>query len=361
MFVSKQKNQEKRLLISINLIRAIASLGVLFYHQHLGMLLIRYTSLNIFWVIDSFGAYYAVPLFFLVSGYCIHLSNIKHVKNNESLPLAKYYKRRLIRIYPPYIFALITTLILNYYLDKGRPFPDTNDLIIHILAFQGFFVASFNSINVVLWTISIELAFYLIYPLFYYIRLKYSLNIALLFTLIISVISISYFTLKGNNTLPQNYFVLNLWCAWCCGAYLADKKSFNDNKYSYSLYHKFIYVLITICLIILEIVNNPTFFIILYQFRILIWTVPIIFLLSKETWLKSNWNLFVRIVSSIGLSSYSLYLLHSPLINLKNYIANTYFVNNIQSSLMLIGFILIPLFTWFIYLIFEKPFIKKGS
>src|SRR6185312_2632461 len=229
-------------IIGIDLLRAFAALGVFYYHSHLGAMLAKYTGIRFFNVTDGFGAMYAVPLFFLISGYCIHASNIKYLKTNASLPLKKYYKRRLLRIYPAYFAALIVAIGVNYYTSPNYKL-NGNDFLIHCLSLQGFSVFYFNTINLVLWTITIELAFYAIYPVFYYTRLRYGLNYSLAFVFVVSCLSIFYFQLKGNITPPQRFWVLNLWFAWCCGAFLADKKMIQHtrfNKPTYLLIYGFI-------------------------------------------------------------------------------------------------------------------------
>jgi peptidoglycan/LPS O-acetylase OafA/YrhL len=82
-----------RSFISIDIARAMAALGVFYYHQHIGSLLAKYSGVEWLKLTDSFGASYAVPLFFLISGYCIHLSNLKYVRAGRALPLREYYRR----------------------------------------------------------------------------------------------------------------------------------------------------------------------------------------------------------------------------------------------------------------------------
>src|SRR5476649_2570770 len=101
-------------IIAIDLLRALAALGVFYYHNRAGSMIAKYSGLSFFNYTDAFGATYAVPLFFLISGYCIHASNIKYVKANQSLPLKEYYKRRFLRIYPPYFVALLFAIGVNY-------------------------------------------------------------------------------------------------------------------------------------------------------------------------------------------------------------------------------------------------------
>jgi len=341
-------------------LRALAALGVLFYHQHVGGLLAQYSGIPLFTKIDVFGANYAVPLFFLISGYCIHLSNIIYLKKNQNLPLKKYYIKRLLRIYPPYILALLFSIIVNH-MTTASVNPSLTDVIIHVFVLQGFFQSSFNSINVVLWTISIELAFYLIYPIFYYLRSRYSLNLALLFSFTISSSCIIGYYLKTDlYYAAQKYFVLNLWFAWCCGAYLADKKTFSNNDLTKPLY-KLIYLFIVLFFVLSLNFNYPALSIIYYQFDILIWTGPLLFLISKEHWFEINQVLFIRVITYIGLSSYSLYLLHEPLIYLKNFLVHKYIPVRFQFAFICAGFGLVPFLAWLNYIIVERPFMRLTS
>jgi len=344
-------------IITIDLLRALAALGVFTYHTHAGALLARYSGLHFLAYTDALGAFYAVPLFFLISGYCIHASNIKYIKANVALPLKQYYLRRFLRIYPPYLFALLFALAVNYFA-SGAYKPDLIDFFVHLFSLQGFTVAYFNSINVVLWTISIELAFYAIYPLFYYVRFKYNLNYALLFTFIISCISIAYFQINGHITIAERFCVFNLWFAWCCGAFLADKKMLNPGDLKQPVYLVFYLV---ICVIFACLKYFPTgLFIMSDQFSILMWTAPMLFIISKENWFRKHKSLWViRIGAAIGLSSYSLYLLHEPLIYLKNFAAHEFLPARLQMPAMILGLFIIPVITWYSFKFIEKPFISR--
>ncbi len=343
-------------IIAIDLLRALAALGVFTYHNHIGAFLAKYSGLSFISYTDVLGAIYAVPLFFLISGYCIHASNVKYLKANVALPLKEYYRRRFLRIYPPYLFALLFAIVINYITAADK--PAGVDLLVHLFSLQGFTVPYFNTINVVLWTISIELAFYAIYPVFYFIRFRYSLNYALLFTFIITCISIGYFQISGNITISQRFCVFNLWFAWCCGAFLADKKMLGPGDLKQPVYRVF-YVVILLIFVGLKFIPNGVF-IISDQFTILIWTAPMMFLISKENWLRERKNLWViKITAAIGLSSYSLYLLHEPLIALKNFLAHKYLPEKFQLFGVILGIFIIPVITWYSFKFIEKPFISR--
>lgn len=353
---AKDLSHKKQTFISIDILRAIAALGVFYYHLHIGYLLSKYLHFPLIGLTDNFGSTYAVPLFFLISGYCIHLSNIKYIKLCQSLPLKEYYKRRILRLYPPYITALgisigIQWLIYNtHFLAK--------DVFIHLILLQGFSVTYFNSINLVLWTISIELAFYIIYPLFYHIRINYSLKASMFFAAITSTVCIVYFSTQPSISVVQKYLVLNIWFAWCCGAYLADVYSLNKQQLNKTIY-KIMYVIIVIAFVLVKLFYRPYLLIIDYQLDILIWTAPLIFILKLEPWFIKIHSLPLKILSLIGISGYSLYLLHEPLIELKNYTAHKFLPVKLQPAGVFIGIFIIPVICWFSYRYIEKPFMRQ--
>lgn len=356
------ENTNKSNLIGIDIARAFASIGVFYFHQSVGVLVMKQTGIKFFSYIDYFGAYFAVPLFFLISGYCIHFSNLKFIQSNTTFSLSGYYKRRITRIYPPYISALVIAVILNS-ADKVRHLPSPVNALIHLLCLQGFTLKYFFAINLVLWTISVELAFYLIYPIFFYIRKRYSLNIAMFFSFLVSAISISYFIISNNYAMPQFYCFSNIWFAWCCGAFMADKLYFESkslNNWRFAV----IYVVILIAFagfMSLHVNYKSAIGLIGYQLKILVWTGPLLFLFSKETWLRKQHSAILNIIRAIGLSSYSLYLLHEPLIIFKNFVVNTYLPPGIRTTGFIVSILIIPAIAWLHYYYLEKPFITKKT
>jgi len=344
-------------LVSIDILRAVAALGVFYYHQHIGAALAHYSGMNWLQSTDSFGAVYAVPLFFLISGYCIHLSNIKYLKNKQALPLKEYYRRRFLRIYPPYLAALAFSIPIESIIHPNMVITKGN-LFAHIFLLQGFIATYFRAYNVVLWTISIEIAFYILYPLFYYLRLRYSLKHALLFALGVSSISILFFSIKGSISNPERFCVFNIWFSWCCGAFLADKMILKNEDFK-KLIYRVLYAIIFFLFILMKIPQSSTWRLIKDQTDILIWTAPLIFMISKEKWFVNSRSPIVKLLSAIGLSSYSLYLFHEPLIKLKNYLVHALLPLKLQPAGILLGFLFIPLLTWFSFLYIEKPFLAR--
>ena len=65
-------------------------------------------------LVSSFG-YIGVFLFFVISGFCIHLQWCRSRSINEqgSVAFGKFWKRRIRRLYPPYFIVLVIFVSLT--------------------------------------------------------------------------------------------------------------------------------------------------------------------------------------------------------------------------------------------------------
>ena len=71
----------------------------------------------------SLRLWIGVPVFFVISGYCISAAADAH-RERAGRPLRTFFARRLRRIYPPYWFVLIATMAIVAVVDvaiEGRP------------------------------------------------------------------------------------------------------------------------------------------------------------------------------------------------------------------------------------------------
>lgn len=349
--------------ITIDILRGFAASTVFIYHYGLSSMLIklfRITGLEIF---SKIGASYAVPLFFLISGFCIHLSQLKQcsISGSNELKFWPYIKRRLWRIYPTYLIIFLFACAVSSI--EGTHIS-VSDFFIHIFVFQGFSVKYFNSINLVLWTITIEMLFYLIYPIWYLMRNKLGLNQALLVAFITSGISCSIINLFFDyNHLPSRYFVLNIWGAWCFGAWLCEQLVVNHKNLFADKAWWFTGILLFVLFYILQ--PYSWFKIASYNISIVLWgwfLVPF-FLLENAIQVSKNRIVIVitKIVVAIGLSSYSLYMLHEPLMMLRNSLLKNVTSNGLRIFLGGIWFFLTFIVAWLSYQLFEKPFLSYRS
>jgi peptidoglycan/LPS O-acetylase OafA/YrhL len=157
--------------------------------------------------------------FFVVSGFCIHLS---YARNSKWLP---FFWRRFWRIWPPYFIALLLFFVSDLALGQLRNYP-IFQLFSHSLLIHNFWSHTHFAINPSFWSIAVEAQLYLIYPLLIVMQSRsgwrYSLLIALgieIFlnlgaSLIFHATSITFPRLLGQG--PFAY-----WFSWSIGAWIA--------------------------------------------------------------------------------------------------------------------------------------------
>lgn len=120
-----------------------------------------------------------VPLFFVISGFILSLPFAKWRLNGEKkVRLRNYYLRRVTRLEPPYIIALIIFFIANvwilnkYSFDSLLPHFFASVFYLHTIIYN-----SFSWVLPVAWSLEVEVQFYVLAPVFFLI---YLINSAIL-------------------------------------------------------------------------------------------------------------------------------------------------------------------------------------
>jgi peptidoglycan/LPS O-acetylase OafA/YrhL len=386
----------KSQLVQLDVIRGIAILAVFLFHtygatfglDHLPFLgnfrdYSKAPSLAflVFWPYQ-YGDL-GVVLFFVLSGFCIHLSFLKYVSSLEKQGLSFSFKtymkdffvRRLFRIYPAYLLALLffsfaypTTRV-----DIGT-FDGSFQFFSHLFLVHNFSTQSFFGINPAFWSIAVEVQLYCIYPLFLILRDKLKITKA---TLAVFVLQLSYSQLNWDldrqiNEIGKNLHVpllgssqiftqlpLTFWPTWIVGACLAEKIFFENKKMlnlnlRYKLFLSLLYLIST---------QYKTFYIIGYYAIILLF----VSLIEDYIFDRPHLNILENIVVKIGLCSYSIYLFHQPLLGwfaafpfaaFPSKLLNPYFICTLGAIL-----IFIPVFviSWLSYQYLEIPTHNAGK
>ncbi len=180
----------KVLYNNFNLLRLLAALQVVYLHAVEHLHIKNEIALFIGNIISYFPG---VPIFFLISGYLITMS---YEKNPD---IKEYTKNRVLRIFPGLYISFFIGLILLWYFGQ---FEDVRLLqvlswIVAQLSFFQFYNPEFirdfgvGVINGSLWTISVELCFYIILPLLY-IYLKRNFTKRALILLVVSFVFYYY-------------------------------------------------------------------------------------------------------------------------------------------------------------------------
>ncbi len=344
-------------LISLDVLRALAASFVLFFHHNIGGLLETATGVKEFNIINTIGAKYAVPIFFILSGYCIELSVRNASRAGKKFHLLDFYKKRFRRIYIPYLFSLFLAIALNFFSEPTIKLT-TKDFLYHLFMIHGFSEQYFNTINIVFWTLTIELSFYFLYPSYFYLNKKISTTKTLIIISTVSAISTYFCSFYLPNKVAF-FFPVNIFIAWCFGCALYDcfQKSEWINRSKLLLK----YLLASLVpLGIVSLFRRETLEISNYNLIIIAMGIVLIIFLSFEKYFNSKY-LVVRIFVLIGLSSYSLYLIHQPIINFKIYLLEFIKVPLLRNLLHLIWIPMIYVLAYAMYVYIEKPYSQSKN
>ncbi len=176
--------------------------------------------------LDRFLAWFSLPiacggsavmLFFLISGFCIHLP---YAASDRPFSFKQYGLRRAFRILPPYLFAVVLTCGLEwlaYSLGGSSPTP------FHQVARVALLSQNYGSdqlyTNGSLWSLPVEVELYIAYLAVYFLLMyagKFSTGIVICLTSLLATTAY----LHGIDILNDNF--LRFWAIWCAGALLAD-------------------------------------------------------------------------------------------------------------------------------------------
>lgn len=174
-----------RYISSIDGLRAIAVTAVVLYH------------LGISWIP---GGFLGVDLFFVISGYVITRLILDSINQSSALDLRAFYAARIRRIYPGFLFMVISTIIfigvwapeaIKRFL-SDLPYALSGTLNWALVARHQDYFETIGRAPLLqhTWSLAVELQFYLVWPIILLTVLKYfgKKNIARI-ALIIAIIS----------------------------------------------------------------------------------------------------------------------------------------------------------------------------
>ncbi|MCC8391452.1 acyltransferase [Paraburkholderia sp. MMS20-SJTR3] len=210
------------LLVAYFHCRQVVWVGIQAFHHSVGRsfspsALAAYLTFPIAW--GSAG----VPIFFVISGYCIHRGGALRVADNPAyrLDARHFWLRRFARIYPVLLAALLLTFALDSLSLQLPPVShkigDTGlrTFFVNLLSLQGVAGKTFGS-NGALWTLSLEVQFYAIYPLLFALRRRLGINAVVAGVAAINVVSA--YLLERHDI----QFFTSYWFSWMLGAWIAD-------------------------------------------------------------------------------------------------------------------------------------------
>jgi len=171
---------------------------------------------------------WGVAVFFALSGFCIHWSRLKHAERSGTFSRTDYFRRRFLRIYPAFALCIIVSLTLANVRPSALISPATPIAVAaHLLALSNFFPAYRTAFNCVIWSVVLELHFYLLYGLFApQFANIHAVRRSALFA--VAVAAIAYFlsvTLlgPGDDRVTLQHTAFSSFWTWCLGVLVAEQ------------------------------------------------------------------------------------------------------------------------------------------
>tara|TARA_Y100000741_G_scaffold4251_1_gene3631 strand:+ start:695 stop:2671 length:1977 start_codon:yes stop_codon:yes gene_type:complete len=314
-------------------LRGIAVLGVILYHAE-----IIINGNHLF-----SGGFFGVDIFLVISGFLITRIISDEYKKNKKISFKNFYERRFRRLAPALIIVLTISTLFAYFI----LLPNQFIFFIKSALSSIFFISNFffhysgesygQSILTHIpllhtWSLSIEEQFYLIYPAFLIVVLKFGKK-NIKFVLIIFIILSFIFSLLINKNHGSFNFYMLPSRGWelLLGAFFALNEK--DRNYEFNNNLKSILSFLGLCLIIFSFIffdstnNHPGYKTLLP----VIGTCIIIYCSHSKNFIDKA--LSFKILKNLGLISYSLYLWHHPIFSFAKIIG-------IDNSNLFIKFIL---------------------
>lgn len=326
-------------------------------------------------LVTSFG-YIGVFLFFVISGFCIHLTWARARANGEErpkIPFGAFWKRRLRRLYPPYLIALFLFLFLTA-TSVGLNITHflIYDVILHVLMLHNLDPKTCYSINGVFWTLAIEEQLYLAYFLLLFLRTRFGWGVTLVICLLARVgwMVFSHIVwLKSGIGIPVPEAAAAHWFTWALGAIGVEAMFGLVRLPKWTRNLKLATVLIVAASALshyLPMISKET---ILHDFSWFMihpmWGVGFFMVVNRSVLAEDGWirNLklpwVISLFSTLGVFSYSIYLTHELTI-----MQSWRWVYPGLSQILNVVLIIIPatiLFAWIYFWCCERPSMSRRA
>lgn len=270
--------------------------------------------ISFLWMYPISWGWCGVAIFFALSGFCIHLSHARSSQPSNT----EFLIRRWFRIYPPFLVALFffafvfprTRLDLHTRMGIAQFFS-------HLLLLHNLNAKTEHGIAVAWWSIAVEFQLYLLYPLLFSVARRFGWRAILIGTAIIELGLRAgceiYMLRTGQHPwaivwLSPFYF----WFSWAVGAALADAWM-KGQPLPFARYPTLLWVGLLILADLLRPLNEFSF-----TFASLATVTVIAHFLGKAKLAVERparmprW--IARYLELIGVWSYSIYLLHHPIV-----------------------------------------------
>jgi peptidoglycan/LPS O-acetylase OafA/YrhL len=322
-------------------------------------------------------AYAGIYLFFVISGFCIHLYWAKARAAGMDRPVINFlafWKRRVRRLYPAYFAALALYLAYHAYKIPAEITPFYLwDVVLHAFMLHNLDPRTTYTINGALWTLAVEEQLYLAYFLLLFLRIRYGWAKTLLLCAsarVVWLIMSRYLSHSVGIAMPVTEAAASNWFIWALGA-LSVEAIVGVTRlpgWCYRIWSAGIALgcAAGLSLALPQLDNKPWIHDAGWLVMHPAWGVGFFILVNRCVKAELHWRLkslvtprLISALAAIGLISYSLYLTHSFV--LMEWYRFGFTQLHILSISLLIMTPLSVVFAWLFFRVFERPYMSSPA
>ena len=301
-----------------------------------------------------------VYIFFIISGFILAKPFAAfRLKGGRKISLKSYYVRRITRLEPPYIIVMIVisvALLVMGYFSWSELYPH---LAASIFYMHSIIYHSWSIINPPVWTLEIEVQFYIMAPFLalgiFAIKNKRVRRFGLIGVILILLLLQDYFDVAHGYTVLTilahiHYFIIGFLLV---DIYLNEW----ENGIIKRAYFNYLAILSFVGAMVLWSWDHYLINRILFALSLFI----LVYSVFRSTWVNRFFTL--PWITAIGGMCYTIYLIHLPIIEFfityskEIQVSNIFTINFIIQLLLLIPILLT--FSIVFYLLIEKPCMHK--
>ena len=342
---------DKKYLKHIDGLRALAVISVLLVHLDFSLFS---------------GGYIGVDIFFVISGFLITNIIVKELETTNKFSFMNFYTRRARRIMPALVFTLVLTFILSVWLLNLAKFQIFGgSLAAAIVSVSNIFfynqagyfdIFSQSSPLLHTWSLGVEEQFYIFWPIALLIAFKINRKLLIPAVISIFIISLGWSIHRQDVNINSLYYLAPFRAfEFCIGGVIVWLFRLKYNK---NILLEFLCIVGFIAILYpLFAYDKNTLF---PSYNALMPAIGAALLIYSGTAKYSGYLLRNKAIGFVGLISYSLYLIHWPIIvfvETYNQDMGSAFALSLHSKII-IFFISICAATLMYYFI-EQPFRKS--
>lgn len=301
-------SRERKHYPFLDTFRGLACLYVVIHHCFLQVNIDTVTNTYLIFIGDIFEkGRWAVDSFIVISGFSLANSMYENFDWNS---YKKFVIKRAYRIIPPFYVSLLLSSLLGLTVlsnptgnnwDNCIP-VNCKDIIVNILLIQDVVNDSIYSINHTFWSIAVEWKIYMLFPIITYLKFKLSFILAVISILVFSLLTYYLLAFLGLPFYIMSPQYILLFFLGLVASTLEIRKI--DDKINLILFGYLIFFFLMI--FVIDKIKLPTF-----------WddvSIGVLFSCLLILMKKSKTRVFIW--EKVGKISYSMYLIHAPILQI---------------------------------------------